>query len=126
MKAAEDFKEELMKLEHSLDLNFRQVRNVYPLIDFTKDFGIEVDIRVNFAEFKDQMWDLDKWGELPLVDVCNYQTGENFEARVVRIDSRGLLVVDMVDYDTQIVGFNDLSEIRDRLHLYGEILHLIK
>lgn len=126
MKTVEDFREELMELERSLDLNFRQVRNVYPTIDFTKDFGVTVDVRNDFSEFSKQMWYLDVWGELPLVDVKNYHTGDNFEAYILRVDRRGILIVDTIDYDTQIIGFDDLNEIRDRLELYEAMLNFIR
>lgn len=126
MKTVEDFREELKKLEDSLTLNFKQVRNVNPIIDFTKDFGVTVDARNDFSEFSKQMWYLDVWGELPLVDVKNYHTGDNFEAYILRVDRKGILIVDTIDYDTQIVGFDDLNEIRDRLELYEAMLNFIR
>lgn len=124
MKEVEDFREDLERIEDSLTLNYNQVRNVTPLIDFTKGFGIEADD--DFEELRDQMWDLDAWDELPLVDVTNYHTGDKFEAHVMKINSLGIHIVDTIDYEPQIVDFKDLNEIRDRLNLYEAILNHIR
>lgn len=125
MRTAAFYSDDLRALEDRVRERFSELRRLHKVIDFTRTFdNSPID---NLEDLVEEIVDKDLWEELPGVEVRNSGTGLVEEGDVLLINENGILVI--IDKDPenwQYLGFNDLSEIRERIGLLDDMEILLK